>query len=139
MQITPIAITVTLENTLRSSSAPLSTKNTTKSGAVHLSTRSMISAEKSQILQNTVPSIMHTSRLEKPSSISVPGISILTMASATVNNTKVMEIPIRLVLEWNHFSNSAKMNPMTNPSRSDPATSSIGFTSTVITSIDAPE
>ena len=42
------------------------TKNRAKRGEVHLSLFSMRSKERGQRLQNTVPSIMHTSRDEKP-------------------------------------------------------------------------
>ena len=62
-------------------------------GVVHLSVFSMISAEKSQTLQNTVPSIIQARSEEKVICIGpIGGISIVEMA--TVSITKVTETAI---------------------------------------------
>ena len=53
-------------STCRSSSAPEITKNRIFSGVVQRSTRFISSSEVSQMLQKTVPVIMHTSSREKP-------------------------------------------------------------------------
>ena len=83
--------------TLNSSSAPDSTKKRTITGAVHLSSLSMSSSEKLQRLQNTVPSIMHTSSEENPIVTGPMRNSIMDMATA--RNTNVTDMESLLLLE----------------------------------------
>lgn len=75
----------------------------------------MISAEKSHTLQNTVPSIMHTSRLEKP--IFTPPTSNSIIERATVKMTNVMDRDKRLLFDLKYFSAAEKMLPITKPIR----------------------
>ena len=60
----------------------------------------MSSSELGQMLQKIVPSIMHTSRDEKPTSISVPGMVNSIMDSDTARITKVIATHSRLLREW---------------------------------------
>lgn len=92
----------------------------------------MISAEKSHTLQNTVPSIMHTSRLEKP--IFTPPTSNSIIESATVRMTNVMESDSRLLLDLKYFSAAEKMLPITKPSRMESTISSSGSTRMLVMS-----
>ena len=85
------------ENTSKSSPAPLSTKNSTISGPVQRSTRSISSAENGHRLQNTVPNAMHTSREEKPT-VTAP-IRKVSCERATAKRTYVTEMLMRLLRE----------------------------------------
>ena len=102
------------------------TKNVANRGAVHLSARFMISAEYSLILQNTVPSIIHTRREEKDISISPRGI--LIEAKAIVSTTKPIERDKRLELEKNSFSSSVRSAPSTAPRIREQMISRMGLT-----------
>ena len=88
----------------------------------------MSSSEKSQMLQNTVPSIMQDKRLEKEISARPTGIVIIE--NPTVRRTNATEMDNRFDLEWKNFSLHVKRNPMTAPSRSEQTISSRGLTST---------
>ena len=123
--------------TVSSSSAPLITKKSTKSGAVQRSTLSISSTEKSHILQNTVPSIIHTSNEENP--ICSAPISIFIIESATVSSTKVTDTASRFEREWKNLSHKWNKSPIAAPSVSESTTSSKGFTNTEITLIPSPE
>ena len=104
-----MSTTEVLLNTFNSSSAPLSTKNRIYSGAVQRSVLSMISAEKSHTLQNTVPSIMHTSRLEKPIFTLPTSNSIIERP--TVRMTNVMRATSRLLFDLKYFSAAGEDAP----------------------------
>ena len=92
----------------------------------------MISAEKSHTLQNTVPSIMHTSRLEKP--IFTPPTSNSIIESATVKMTNVMDRDKRLLFDLKYFSAAEKMLPITKPIRMESTISSSGSTRMLVIS-----
>ena len=132
MYAEPMITTDIFEKTFSSSSAPLSTKNRMYSGAVQRSVLSMISAEKSHTLQNTVPSIMQTSRLEKP--IFTPPTSNSIIESATVRMTNVMDRDRRLLLDLKYFSAAEKMLPITKPRTMDMTISRIGSTRMLVRS-----
>ena len=100
MYTMPISTQVTSLNTERSSSAPLMTKNSTNRGAVQRSVLAISSSELGQMLQKIVPSIMHTSRDEKPSSNSLPGNLKSSIDSDTAMITKVIATHRRLLREW---------------------------------------
>ena len=80
---------------------------------VHLSARSINSSETSQILQNTVPSIIQASKEEKP--ICIPPTSNFKLEIATVSITKVTETAIRFEREWKNFSQKVNKSPITKP------------------------
>ena len=124
MYTTPIRTTITSEKTVSSSSAPLITKNRIRIGVVHLSARSISSSETSQILQNTVPSIMQASSDENP--ICTEPIWNLIDDRATVIITKVTETAILLEREWKYLSHRVKSNPITNPRAKESTTSRRG-------------
>ena len=121
-----------LAKTPSSSSAPESTKNSTSTGAVQWSALRMISSDSGQRLQNTLPSIMHTSSGEKP--IVAPPAGILSIESATVRNTKEMLIAMRLVFEWKKGSIFDRPSPASEPRNSEQRISSSGLTTMVYTS-----
>ena len=102
MYMAPISITAPSLNTLSSSSAPLSTKKSAYSGAVHLSALSMRSEARGHMLQKTVPSIMQTSSDENETRTGP--ISNESMDSATVSTTKAIVSERRFELEKNVFS-----------------------------------
>ena len=85
-------------NTRRSNSAPLRTKNKTYRGAVHRSVLNIISSEKSHTLQNTVPTIIQTSR-EENSMTTFPPKGICIFDSAAARITKVTATLRRLELD----------------------------------------
>ena len=124
--IAPTATTDSFVNTESSSSAPLITKNSTSSGPLHLSARSIISSEVSHILQNTEPSIMQVSSDEKPMFTSP--IEKFSFESATVRITNVMEIARRLLFEWKKVSVNVNKSPTSAPRTSEHTTSSNGST-----------
>ena len=126
MYTTPAQTMAQSVNTSSSSSAPLMTKNRANSGEVHLSAAPIRSPDRGQRLQNTVPSIMHTSKEEKPT-VTGPSRNS-SMDRETVRNTKAMVTFRRLVLEWNSFSSCVSSQPMTAPSARDPTISTSGFT-----------
>ena len=66
------------------------------------------------MLQNSVPSIMHTSSEEKPIVTLPIWNSALEMATVSSTNTMVMER--RLLLELNSFSICVRISPITAPS-----------------------
>ena len=134
MYTSPMQTIIRSENTPRSNSAPLMTKNTANSGDVHLSALPIRSDDSGQILQNTVPSIMQTSSDEKPIVTGPTGNS--SLASATVRNTNAMVIFRRLVLELKSFSSCVSSHPITAPSASDSTISSSGLTRIAIRSTD---
>ena len=88
----------------------------------------MISSDSGQRLQNTLPSIMHTSSEEKPI-VAFPAGS-LSIESATVRNTKEMLMATRLRLEWKIGSIFESTKPASAPSSSEQRISSRGLTST---------
>ena len=83
-------------------------------------------------MQKTLPSIMHTSRGEKPRLARPRGSS--SLASATVRNTKPMVMATRLRLEWKSRSSSVSTQPARAPRIREPRISSRGFTTTEIMS-----
>ena len=87
------------------------------------------------MLQNTVPSIMHTSSGEKPMTTSPTRHS--SAASATVRNTNAMVMDIRLRLEWNMASSRVRAAPASIPSSRESTISMSGLTSTE-TMLSAP-
>ena len=91
MYTTPARITAQSEKTLNSSPEPLITKNSTITGPVQRSMRSISSSEKSQRLQNTVPIIMQTRSDEKPT-VTGPILNS-SMERATARKTYVTENP----------------------------------------------
>ena len=93
-------------------------------GAVHLSALSISSSEKSQILQNTVPSIIQVSRDENP--MYTPPMVVCREDSATASITKVTDTAIRLDLEWKKRSTNVNTTPRTKPKASESTTSSKG-------------
>ena len=130
---TPIPTIATSVNTLSSSSAPLITKNNANNGDVHLSDASIKSCDNGQILQNTVPSIIHTSNEEKP--ICTGPTSNFSIDKDTVINTNAIVIFKRFVLELNIFSSCVNNHPMIAPSKSEHTISINGFTRMEIKSI----
>ena len=102
MYTTPTMSVTGCARTLRSSSAPESTKNSTLSGIVQFSTRSISSSDVGQTLQKMVPVIMHTSSREKPQ-FTGPTLNSI-MDRPTVSMTNAMEMVIRLLREWKNFS-----------------------------------
>ena len=98
MYTTPMNSTKGLARMVRSSSAPESTKNRMLMGDTQRSRRSISSSEVGQMLQNTVPVIMHTSSREKPQR--VPAISNSVMDRPTVSSTNATERLMRLEREW---------------------------------------
>ena len=132
MNTMPIRTTCQLENTANSSPAPLSTKKSTITGPVHLSSLSISSAEKSHRLQKTVPSIMHTSSDENPT-VTGPILNS-SIDSATARNTKQTEIESLFEREWKNRSVQWKRRPRPAPRASERTTSTIGFTTTEKTS-----
>ena len=112
------------------------TKNTASSGCDHTSARFIKSSDSGQMLQNSVPSIMHTSSEEKPSFTSP--ISTLSRESATVRKTKPMVSDIRFVLEWNFASSFVSTKPANAPRSSEPAISMSGLTR-IDTRLTTPE
>ena len=133
--MTPMSTIVSSPNTSSRSSAPLMTKNTANRGADQSSARSIRSSESGQMLQNTVPSIMHTSSGEKPMTTSPMRHS--SAASATVRNTNAMVMDIRLRLEWNMASSRVRAAPASIPSSRESTISMSGLTSTE-TMLSAP-
>ena len=105
------------------------TKNSTMRGPVQRSEFSMISSESGQRLQNTLPSIMHTSSDEKPR-VTGP-IFTLIIDSATVRNTKLMVMARRFVLELKSFSIWVITQPATAPRSREAVISIIGFATMV--------
>ena len=89
----------------------------------------MISSEKSQRLQNTVPHIMHTSREEKPTSTPPPRSSS-TLEKAVHRNTKATARLKRLERELKNFSTTLKTQPRPAPSSREATISMAGFNST---------
>ena len=57
------------------------------------------------MLQKIVPSIMQTSREEKPISTSLPGKSMRSIERETARITKVIATQSRLLREWKTRSN----------------------------------
>ena len=86
----------------------------------------MISSDSGQRLQNTVPSIMHTSSGEKLT-VSAPR-GMRSIDSAEVNSTKAMVMLSRLVLELKSVSILVRNQPMTAPSSSEQTISTSGCT-----------
>ena len=121
---TPITTTAISVNTDKSSSAPLITKKRISMGAVQRSALSISSSEKSQILQNTVPSIIQARSEENP--ICIPKISNLISESPTVSITNVTDIAILFDREWKNFSQCVKRIPITNPRTKERTTSRSG-------------
>ena len=113
-------------NTPNSSSAPLITKNSANKGDVHLSDASIKSWESGQILQNTVPNIIHTNNEEKLICTGPTWKS--SMDSAAVKNTNAIVRFRRFVLELNIFSNCVSSHPITAPRAREQIISTIGFT-----------
>ena len=102
------------------------TKNTASSGRDQRSARFIRSSESGLTLQNSVPSIMHTSSGEKPTF--TPPTLNLREESATVSSTKAMVIEVRLVLEWNIVSSLVSRKPAAAPSSSEQTISTSGST-----------
>ena len=80
-----IRITAGFANTSNCSAEPLRTKNSVIAGPDQRSACSISSSLSGQKLQNTVPSIMHTRRLEKPNVNGPTGI--FSWLTATVMMT----------------------------------------------------
>ena len=89
----------------------------------------MISSEKSQTLQNTVPTIIHTNRGENPMEISPPR-GICTLDRAVARMTKVTAMLRRLELEWNSFSTRENKPPRMLPKPREQTISSKGLSTT---------
>ncbi len=99
MKTTPINITVGLSNIERLSSAPLRTKKSILSGAVHLSTLSISSWLVSHMLQKTVPVIIQTRRSENLI-VNRPATLNSFIEKPTVKNTNATARARRLLREW---------------------------------------
>ena len=127
---TPTISVTGCASTLRSSSAPESTKNSTFSGIVQFSTRSMSSSDVGQMLQKMVPVIMHTSSREKPQCTG-PTLKVI-IDRPTVSITNAMEIVIRLLREWKKRSTQLSSQPIAAPSTRDSTISTIGSTTTAM-------
>ena len=93
--------------------------------------RSISSSEVSQMLQKTVPVIMHTSsRLKLQCTGPMWNFSMLM---PTVSSTNATEMVIRLLLEWKNCSTQFKSQPMRLPSAKDRMISMMGSTTTART------
>ena len=103
--------------TYKFNSAPLNTKNKIKIGTIHLSALSINSNEKSQMLQNTVPNIIHDRSEENATCI--PKISKFMQEIPTVINTNVTDTAILFEREWKYFSTKENNNPIINPNDND--------------------
>ena len=98
--------------TVSSSSAPLITKKRIKMGVVQRSARSISSSETLEMLQNTVPSIIHASKDENE--ICTGPMLNLIIENATVRNMKVTDTARRFEREWKNCSTISK-NYMERP------------------------
>jgi hypothetical protein len=105
------------KNTFNSNSAPLITKKRIKIGAVQRSALAISSSEKSQILQNIVPNIIHVNSDEN--AICNPPISNFNVDNATAIITNVTVTAIRFEREWNNFSQSVNSKPKIAPNPND--------------------
>ena len=101
-----------------------------------MSARSMMSAERGQRLQNTVPSIMHTSREENRSV--TPPSGTVAAERAMVMSTKAMVSERRLVLEKKSLSSRVRRQPSSAPSASEPTISSSGSSTTELRLMEPP-